>query len=91
MTASAPPVLVFMGIPPTVAVASQASHVVAYSTSGVIRYSGQGAVDYRIGGVMAAGHAENANSWRNHRHLLWAVIRFPSNKNYLMFPRKGNS
>lgn len=54
------PVLVFLGIPPTVAVASQASHVVASSTSGVIRYSGQGAVDYRMGGVMAAGGALGA-------------------------------
>ncbi len=54
------PVLVFLGIPPTVAVASQASHVVASSTSGVIRYSGQGAVDYRMGGIMAAGGAVGA-------------------------------
>ena len=54
------PVLVFMGIPPTVAVASQASHVVASSTSGVIRYSGMKAVDYRIGGIMALGGAFGA-------------------------------
>lgn len=54
------PVLVFLGIPPTVAVASQASHVVASSTSGVIRYAGQGAVDYRMGGIMAAGGAVGA-------------------------------
>ena len=54
------PVLVFLGIPPTVAVASQASHVVASSTSGVIRYSGQGAVDYRMGGIMAVGGAIGA-------------------------------
>jgi len=54
------PVLVFLGIPPTVAVASQASHVVASSTSGVIRYSGMGAVDYRIGGIMAVGGALGA-------------------------------
>ena len=54
------PVLVFLGIPPTVAVASQASHVVASSTSGVIRYSGQGAVDYRMGGIMATGGAVGA-------------------------------
>ena len=54
------PVLVFMGIPPTVAVASQASHVVASSTSGVIRYSGQGAVDFRMGGLMAFGGALGA-------------------------------
>ncbi|WP_125256222.1 sulfite exporter TauE/SafE family protein [Brevundimonas fluminis] len=49
------PVLVFLGIPPTVAVASQASHVVASSTSGVIAYSGAGQVDFRMGGIMAAG------------------------------------
>jgi uncharacterized protein len=54
------PVLVFMGIPPTVAVASQASHVVASSTSGVIRYSGQGGVDFRMGGIMALGGALGA-------------------------------
>jgi uncharacterized membrane protein YfcA len=54
------PVLVFMGIPTTVAVASQASHVVASSTSGVIRYSGMKAVDYRIGGIMAVGGALGA-------------------------------
>ena len=49
------PILIFLGIPPPVAVASQASHVVASSTSGVISYTNQKAVDYRIGGVMAAG------------------------------------
>ena len=49
------PILIFMGIPPSVAVASQASHVVASSTSGVISYTSQRAVDYRIGGVMALG------------------------------------
>ena len=54
------PILVFMGIPPTVAVASQASHVVASSTSGVISYSGRGLVDYRIGGIMAGGGALGA-------------------------------
>ena len=54
------PILIFLGIPPTVAVASQASHVVASSTSGVIRYSGQKAVDFRMGGVMAAGGAAGA-------------------------------
>ncbi len=49
------PILIFLGIPPSVAVASQASHVVASSTSGVIAYTSQKAVDYRIGGVMALG------------------------------------
>lgn len=54
------PVLVLMGIPPSVAVASQASHVVASSTSGVIAYTSQRAVDYRMGGIMAAGGAIGA-------------------------------
>ena len=49
------PILIFLGIPPAVAVASQASHVVASSTSGVISYTRQKAVDWRIGGVMAGG------------------------------------
>ena len=51
------PILIFLGIPPSVAVASQASHVVASSTSGVIRYAGQGAVDFKMGAVMATGAA----------------------------------
>ena len=54
------PILIFLGIPPSVAVASQASHVVASSTSGVIAYTSQKAVDYRIGGVMALGGALGA-------------------------------
>ena len=54
------PILVFLGIPPTVAVASQASHVVASSTSGVIRYAGAGSVDFKMGSVMAAGGAAGA-------------------------------
>ena len=49
------PILIFMGIPPAVAVASQASHVVASSTSGVINYAGKKAIDFKIGGVMAVG------------------------------------
>ena len=49
------PILIFLGIPPSVAVASQASHVVASSTSGVIAYTRQKAVDWRMGGVMAMG------------------------------------
>ncbi|HEY0052314.1 MAG TPA: sulfite exporter TauE/SafE family protein [Caulobacteraceae bacterium] len=54
------PVLVFMGVPPAVAVASQASHVVASSTSSVITYGRQKMVDYRMGGIMAAGGALGA-------------------------------
>jgi len=49
-----------MGIPPSVAVASQASHVVASSTSGVITYTAKKGVDYRMGGIMALGGAVGA-------------------------------
>src|SRR5436190_9691841 len=49
------PVLVFLGIPPAVAVASMANHVAASSTSSVIAYSRRRAVDFRMGGVLAAG------------------------------------
>ncbi len=49
------PVLVFMGIPPAVAVASQANHVVASSASSVFAYGRKRSVDFRMGGVLAAG------------------------------------
>jgi uncharacterized protein len=51
------PVLVFMGIPPAVAVASEANHVAASSMSSVISYGRRRAVDIRMGGVLAAGGA----------------------------------
>ena len=49
------PVLVFLGIPPAVAVASEANHVAASSTSSVISYTRRKAVDFRMGGVLSAG------------------------------------
>lgn len=51
------PVLLFLGIPPAVAVASEANHVAASSTSSVISYTRRRAVDFRMGGVLAAGGA----------------------------------
>lgn len=54
------PVLVLMGIPPAVAVASQANHVLASSASSVIAYGRLKAVDYRMGLVMAIGGAAGA-------------------------------
>jgi uncharacterized membrane protein YfcA len=51
------PVLVFMGIPPVVAVASEANHVAASSVSSVIAYSKKRVVDFRMGGVLATGGA----------------------------------
>ena len=49
------PVLVFLGIPPAVAVASMSNHVAASSMSSVISYSRRRAVDFRMGGVLAGG------------------------------------
>ncbi|HEY3696599.1 sulfite exporter TauE/SafE family protein [Phenylobacterium sp.] len=51
------PVLVFLGIPPVVAVASEANHVAASSMSSVISYGRKRAVDFRMGGVLAGGGA----------------------------------
>jgi uncharacterized membrane protein YfcA len=51
------PVLVFLGIPPTVAVASEANHVAASSMSSVIAYGRKKAVDFKMGAVLAAGGA----------------------------------
>ncbi|MFN5616961.1 MAG: sulfite exporter TauE/SafE family protein [Brevundimonas sp.] len=47
-------------MPPSVAVASQSSHVVASSTSGVITYIQRQGVDFRMGGIMALGGALGA-------------------------------
>jgi uncharacterized protein len=54
------PMLVFLGIPPAVAVASMANHVAASSTSSVIAYGRKRAVDLRMGGVLAAGGVAGA-------------------------------
>jgi len=49
------PLLIFYGIPPTVAAASAATQVTGASVSGVIAHQRQGGVDYRMGGVLVAG------------------------------------
>jgi uncharacterized membrane protein YfcA len=49
------PLLIFYGIPPTVAAASAATQVTGASISGVIAHSKRGGVDYRMGAVMVAG------------------------------------
>lgn len=54
------PILLWMGIPPVVAVASEANHVAASSASSVISYSRKRQVDFRMGGVMAGGGAVGA-------------------------------
>jgi uncharacterized membrane protein YfcA len=51
------PLLIFIGIPPTVAVATQSNQLVASSVSGVIAHWRRGNVDFKLGGVMLAGGA----------------------------------
>ncbi len=51
------PLLVFLGVPAPVAVASMSGHVAASSTSSVLAYSASRGVDFRMGGVLAAGGA----------------------------------
>ncbi len=49
------PLLIFYGIPPTVAAASAATQVTGASVSGVIAHSRRKGVDYRMGMVMVGG------------------------------------
>ena len=49
------PLLIFYGVPPTVAAASAASPVTRASVSGGFAYSPRGAVDYQRGAVAVAG------------------------------------
>ncbi len=49
------PLLIFYGIPPTVAAASAASQVTGASVSGVMTHMARGTVDFRMGGVLIAG------------------------------------
>jgi uncharacterized protein len=49
------PLLIFYGIPPTVAAASAATQVTGASVSGVIAHSRRKGVDYRMGGVLVMG------------------------------------
>ncbi len=49
------PLLIFYGVPPTVAAASAASQVTGASVSGVFAHSRRGGVDYRMGSVLVAG------------------------------------
>jgi len=49
------PLLIFYGIPPTVAAASAATQVTGASVSGVFAHTRHGGVDYQMGGVLVAG------------------------------------
>ena len=49
------PLMIFYGIPPTVAAASAASQVTGASVSGVFAHSRRGGVDYQMGAVLVVG------------------------------------
>jgi uncharacterized membrane protein YfcA len=49
------PLLIFYGVPPTVAAASAATQVTGASVSGVIAHSSRKGVDYRMGAVLVGG------------------------------------
>lgn len=49
------PFLIFMGIPPAVAVGTQANQIIAASTTGVLSHWKNGNVDFRMGTVMLSG------------------------------------
>lgn len=49
------PLLIFYGVPPTVAAASASTQVTGASVSGVFAHSKRAGVDYRMGGVMVVG------------------------------------
>ena len=49
------PLLIFTGIPPAVAVASEANQIVASSVSGVVAHWRRRAVDFKMGSVLVGG------------------------------------
>lgn len=51
------PLLIFAGVPPPVAVASEANQIAAASVSGMLAHARRGNVDFLMGAVMLAGGA----------------------------------
>ena len=49
------PILIFLGIPPTVAVSTQANQIVASSVSGAIAHWRRKTLDVKMGGVLILG------------------------------------
>src|SRR5438128_9257586 len=49
------PLLIFYGIPPTVAVASATTQITGASVTGVMAHAKRGGVDLQMGGVMVVG------------------------------------
>ena len=49
------PLLIFIGVPPPVAVATEANQIVASSVSGMLAHMMRQSVDFKMGGVLLAG------------------------------------
>ena len=49
------PLLIFVGVPPAVAVGTEANQIVASSVSGVLAHWRRGNVDLRMGAVLTVG------------------------------------
>ena len=49
------PLLIFLGVPPAVAVSTEANQIVASSVSGVLAHWRRGNVDFKMGGVLLLG------------------------------------
>ncbi|MEK9912075.1 MAG: sulfite exporter TauE/SafE family protein, partial [Candidatus Puniceispirillum sp.] len=49
------PLLIFFGVPPAVAVATEANQIVASSVSGVLAHMRRGNVDFKMGGILLVG------------------------------------
>ena len=49
------PLLIFFGVPPAVAVATEANQIVASSVSGVLAHTRRGNVDFKMGSILLAG------------------------------------
>ena len=49
------PILIFIGIPPPVAVGTEANQIVASSVSGVLAHWRRGNVDFKMGGILLLG------------------------------------
>src|ERR671912_2999518 len=56
------PLLIFYGVPPTVAAASAASQVTGASVSGVFAHSRRGGGDFQLGAVAVAGGGVGATN-----------------------------
>jgi len=57
------PLLIFYGVPPAVAVATEANQIVAASASGVLAHWRRGNVDFRMGAVLIPLTGANVLGW----------------------------